>query len=252
MKRLEGKVAVITGGGSGIGEATAILFSEEGCSVVIADIEDNSGTKVADKIRKKGGKATFIHTDVADPKQVESLIKKTVDEHGRLDIMFNNAGIEGPQKKAGDYPLDMFDKVISVNLKGVFYGIKYSAASMSKSGGGSIINTASIAGLVGFENMSGYTASKGGVVQLTRTAALEYAKDKIRVNAIAPGVIETPMVVRAEEENPEMMENIRKEHPIGRAGKPEEIAKAALYLASEDSSFVTGIILTVDGGYVAK
>ncbi len=252
MKKLEGKVAIITGASSGIGEATSTLFSQEGCSVVMADISDTKGKSLAESIKKSGGRAIYVHADVSDPSQVENLVKAAVKEYGRLDIVFNNAGIEGPTTKTEDYPLEMFDKVININLKGVFYGTKYSVGELRKAGGGAIINTASIAGLVGFTNLCAYAASKGGIVQLTRSTALEYAKDGIRVNAIAPGVIETPMVMRASESDPEMMEGVKKAHPIGRMGKPEEIARAALYLASDDSSFVTGTVLTVDGGYVAQ
>ncbi|HKJ96404.1 MAG TPA: glucose 1-dehydrogenase [Thermoplasmataceae archaeon] len=252
MNKLKGKVAIVTGGASGIGRATAVLFSGEGSTVVIADLKDDGGSRVAEEIGKNGGKAIFVHVDVSESDQVKQLVEKAVKEFGRLDVMFNNAGIEGPVKRTEDYPVDTFDKVISVNMKSVFYGIKHSVGEMRKAGGGSIINTASIAGLVGFTNMCAYTASKGGVIQLTKTAALEYASDRIRVNAIAPGVISTPMVERAAEADPEMMEGIKKAHPLGRMGTPDEIAKAALYLASEDSSFVTGTVLTVDGGYVAQ
>lgn len=252
MGRLDGKVAVITGAASGIGRATAILFAKEGCSVVLADVRDDDGKKVVEDITKKGGKALYSHTDVSSENDVEKTIRMAIDKYGKLDIMFNNAGIEGPSKPMHEYPGDQFDRVLAINLKGVFNGIKYSVREMRKSGGGSIINTASVAGLVGFTDLAAYSASKGGVVELTRSAALEYARDGIRVNAIAPGVIATPMVERTAREDPKMMEAVVKAHPIGRMGEPGEIASTALFLATSDSSFVTGTVIVVDGGYVAQ
>lgn len=252
MGRLEGKVSVITGGSSGIGKATALLFAKEGSKVVVADVKDKEGEETVSEIRKNGGEASFIHTDVSKSEDVRKAVEFAVSKYGKLDVMYNNAGIEGPTKNSDEYPEDTFNKVISINLNGVFYGIKHAAAQMLKTGGGSIISTASIGGLMGTPGMSAYGASKGGVIQLTRCAALEYADKKIRVNCIAPGVIHTSMIDRIIEENPEMMDPIMKDQPIGRVGLPEEIAKTALHLASDDSSFTTGAVEVVDGGYTVK
>ncbi len=251
-KKLDGKVAIITGAGSGIGKATAMLFAQEGAKVVVADIVDKQGKEVADTIKKNGGEALFVHTDVSRKEDVKNLIKEAVSRYGELNIMYNNAGIEGEMKDTANYSEEIFDKIISVNLKGVWLGIKYAIPEMLKTGGGSIISTASIAGLIGFPGLIAYCASKGGVIQLTKTAALEYAKQNIRVNCIAPGVISTPMVDRLVQSVPGMEKGLAAGEPVGRTGKPEEIAKAALYLASEDSSFVTGTTLVVDGGWVAQ
>ena len=251
-KKLDGKVAIITGAGSGIGRATALLFAQEGAKVIVADIVDKQGKEAAETIKKNGGEAVFVHTDVSKTEDVKNVIKEAVTRYGRLNIMYNNAGIEGQMKDTANYPEDIFDRIISVNLKGVWLGIKYAIPEMLKAGGGSIISTASIAGLVGFPGLVGYCASKGGIIQITKTAALEYAKQNIRINCIAPGVIATPMVERLVQSVPGMQEGLTASEPIGRTGKPEEIAKAALYLASDDSTFVTGTTLVVDGGFVAQ
>ncbi len=251
-KKLDGKVAIITGAGSGIGRATALLFAQEGAKVIVADIVDKQGKEAAEAIKKNGGEAVFIHTDVSKTEDVKNVIKEAVTRYGRLNIMYNNAGIEGQMKDTANYPEDIFDRIISVNLKGVWLGIKYAIPEMLKGGGGSIISTASVAGLVGFPGLVGYCASKGGVIQITKTAALEYAKQNIRINCIAPGVIATPMVERLVQSVPGMQEGLTAAEPVGRTGKPEEIAKAALYLASDDSTFVTGTTLVVDGGFVAQ
>lgn len=250
--RLKDKVAVVTGAASGIGRATALLFAREGAKVVVADVLDESARGTADTIKKNRGEAVFVHTDVSRAQEVSDAIRSAVRNYGKLDILFNNAGIEGPSKNTADYPEDAFDKVISVNLKGVWLGMKYGIPEMLKNGGGSIINTASVAGLVGFQSSSAYCASKGGIIQLTKAAALEYAKNKIRVNAIAPGIIRTPMIERAFHGDPEMEKSMLQLEPIGRFGEPEEIASAALFLASDESSFVTGHVLAVDGAFVAQ
>ena len=252
MGKIDGKVAIITGAASGIGKATAILFAQEGAKVVVADVLDKLGEETVKTINESGGKAVFVHADVSKAEDVKNMVKKAVDTYGRLDIIFNNAGIEGATADTANYPESVFDKVIAINLKGVWLGIKYAVPELLKNGGGSIINTSSVAGLVGFAGLSAYNATKGGIIQLTKTAALEYAKQNIRVNCIAPGVIETPMVERALKGQPEAKAAFIQIEPVGRFGKPEEIAKAALFLASDDSSFVTGTVLTVDGGLTAQ
>jgi len=252
MGKIDGKVAIITGASSGIGKATAILFAQEGAKVIVADVADELGEETVKLINEGGGRAIFVHTDVSKAEDVKNLVKTAVDTYGRLDIIFNNAGIEGVSVDTANYPENIFDKVLAVNLKGVWLGIKYAVPELLKNGGGSIINTASVAGLVGFAGLSAYNATKGGIIQLTKTAALEYAKQNIRVNCIAPGVIETPMVDRFLKGQPEAKAAFVQIEPVGRFGKPEEIAKAALFLASDDSSFVTGTVLVVDGGLTAQ
>lgn len=252
MGKISGKVAIITGAASGIGKATAILFAQEGAKVVVADVVDKLGEETVKMIKESGGKAVFVHADVSKAEDVKNMVKTAVDTYGRLDIIFNNAGIEGTTADTANYPENVFDKVIAINLKGVWLGIKYAVPELLKSGGGSIINTSSVAGLIGFAGLSAYNATKGGIIQLTKTAALEYAKQNIRVNCIAPGVIETPMVDRALKGQPEAKAAFIQIEPVGRFGKPEEVAKAALFLASDDSSFVTGTVLTVDGGLTAQ
>ncbi len=250
--RLQGKVAIVTGAASGIGRATALLFAREGAKVVVADVLDETANGTVDIIRKGRGEAVFVHTDVSRTLEIQGMIKTAVRNYGKLDVLFNNAGIEGAMLDTANYPEEMFDKVISTNLKGVWLGMKYAIPEMLKNGGGSIINTTSVAGLVGFPALSAYCASKGGIIQLTKVAALEYAKQKIRVNAIAPGVIRTPMVDRLIRGQPEMEKALLQTEPVGRMGEPDEIATVALFLASDESSFVTGHILAADGGFVAQ
>ncbi len=245
MNSLEGKSAVITGGASGIGAATARAFAKAGAKVVIGDFQD--GTAVASEV---GG--VFQKTDVRQSDQVKSLIDRAVSEHGRLDVLFNNAGIEfhGPMAAADD---EDHRNLIDVNLNGVFYGIKHGILAMMNNTGperGSIISTASVAGLVGAPGLGSYDASKHAVVGLTKTAALEYGTFGIRVNAVCPGVIRTPMVGDFGA-SPEMLEEIAKSHALGRIGEPEEVGKLVLFLASEDSSFITGQAIAVDGGFTS-
>jgi len=252
MGKIDGKVAIITGAAAGIGKATAVLFAQEGAKVVVADVMDELGEETVKMINDSGGKAVFVHTDVSKAEDVHCMVKTAVDTYGRLDIVFNNAGIEGPSIDTANYPEDVFDKVVAVNLKGVWHGIKYAVPELLKNGGGCIINTSSVAGLVAFAGLSAYNATKGGIIQLTKTAAIEYAKQNIRVNCIAPGVIETAMVDRVLKGQPEAKAAFIQIEPVGRFGKPEEVAKAALFLASEDSSFITGTVLIVDGGLTAQ
>jgi NAD(P)-dependent dehydrogenase (short-subunit alcohol dehydrogenase family) len=249
--KLHDKVAIVTGAASGIGRATALLFAEEGAKVVAADCEREKGQRVMEEILERGSDAVFIQTDVSSPHDVKQMIDKAVQTYGHLDIIFNNAGIEGRQAPTADCTLDNWDRVISINLKGVFLGMKYAIPEMLKNGGGSIINNASVAGIVGFQGIPAYCASKGGVIQLTKTAALEYAKQGIRVNAICPGVIMTPMVERFVGNNEQAQKAFEALEPVGRFGRPEEVAQLALFLASEQSSFCTGAPFVVDGGLIA-
>jgi NAD(P)-dependent dehydrogenase (short-subunit alcohol dehydrogenase family) len=250
--KLRGKVALITGAGSGIGRATAILFAREGAKVVVVDYNEATARETAELIKKSGGEAIFIKADVSNSEDVRKMIERAVQEYGRLDILYNNAGIEGQQAPTAECPEENFERVISVNLRGVFLGMKYGIQQMLKQGGGVIINTASVAGMVGFAGLPAYCASKGGVIQLTRTAALEYATMNIRINAICPGVIWTPMVERFTGKREEMIKQFSEIQPVKRMGRPEEVAALALFLASEDSSFITGAAITIDGGYTAQ
>lgn len=249
--KLENKVAIVTGAASGIGRATALLFAGEGAKLVAADWDKEQGERVAEDILERGGDAIFVKTDVSSPEDVKHLVAKAVGVYGHLDVIFNNAGIEGEQAQTADCSLDNWDRVIGINLKGVFLGMKYAIPEMLKNGGGAIINNASVAGIVGFQGIPAYCASKGGVIQLTKTAALEYAKQGIRVNAICPGVILTPMVERFVGSNEQAQKAFESMEPVGRFGRPEEVAQLALFLASEDSSFCTGAPFVVDGGLVA-
>jgi NAD(P)-dependent dehydrogenase (short-subunit alcohol dehydrogenase family) len=252
MGKLAGKVAVITGASSGIGKATALLFGDEGASVVVADRDELRGEQVAQTIRGRGAQALFAKTDVSKPEDVQAMIRAAVVAYGRLDVIFNNAGIEGEMNKpTADCTLENWHRVIDINLTGVFLGMKYAIPEMLKNGGGSIINNASVAGLVGFAGIPAYCASKGGVIQLTRCAAMEYATQGIRVNVICPGVIWTPMVERATGGTAEAEAAFKAMEPVGRFGTAEEIAKMALFLACDDASFCTGAPFIVDGGFVA-
>jgi NAD(P)-dependent dehydrogenase (short-subunit alcohol dehydrogenase family) len=252
MGRLAGKAAIITGSASGIGEATAKVFAREGADLLLADWQDVRGEEVAAALRKDGAKATFVKTDVSKPEDVKAMIDAAVQKYARLDIIFNNAGIEGEMNKpTADCTLDNWHRVIAINLTGVFLGMKHAIPEMLKAGGGSIINTASIAGLIGFPGIPAYCAAKGGVVQLSKCAALEYAKQNIRINVICPGVIWTPMVERATGDSEEGRRTFSAMEPVGRMGTAEEVANVALFLASDESAFCTGAPFIVDGGYVA-
>lgn len=250
MKSLENKVAIITGAASGIGKATALLFAKEGAKVVLSDIDEESGNEAVKDIEKAGGTATFIKADTSKPEDLENLVRKTVDKFGGLHIAVNNAGIGGAQNPIADYPVEDWKKVIDINLSGVFYGIKYQVPAMLKSGSGSIINMASILGHVGQGESAGYVAAKHGVVGLTKTAAVDYAKQNIRVNAVGPGYIYTGLV-NEDAMGKEGIKALEAKHPMGRLGTAEEIAEMCLFLASERSSFSTGDYYPVDGGYLA-
>lgn len=250
--KLKNKVALITGAGSGIGRATALLFAKEGAKVVVVDYNEDTAKETVKMIKKSGGEAISIKADVSRSEDVQNMIRQTVERYGRLDVLHNNAGIEGQQASTAEYSEAIFDKVISINLKGVFLGMKYGIQQMLKQGGGVIINTSSNAGIVGFRGASAYTASKGGVIQLTKTAALEYATSNIRVNAICPGMIMTNMIERIASDRGETVKQLSEKEPVKRMGRPEEVAALALFLASDDSSFVTGAAMIVDGGHSAQ
>jgi len=252
MSDLTDSVAVVTGASTGIGRAAALKYAEEGASVVAADVNVEDGEQLVEDIEAAGGDATFVETDVSDEADVQAMVETAVDTYGGLDAAFNNAGIEGEADSAAKQPMDNWERVIDVNLKGVFLCMRAEIPAMLERGGGAIVNTASIAGVVGFPGLSPYVASKHGVIGLTKTAALEFGSENVRVNAICPGVIDTPMVQRSSEENPESMEQVTAATPLGRLGEPEEIGDAAVWLCSSEASFVTGESFVIDGGYVSQ
>lgn len=252
--RLAGKVAVITGAGSGIGRATAVLFARESAKVVVADMSEAGGRETVSMIQEAGGQALFVQVDVTRAADVEAMVRAAVEQYGRLDILYNNAGIQIKGTATG-MTEEAFEKVMAVNVKGVWLGCKYAIPQMERQGGGVIVNTASGAALIGTRENVAYCASKGAVLQLTRQIALDYAAAGIRVNAVAPGVVDTPLMapVFAQTGNTaQAKEMTGARHPLGRLAQPEEIAKAVLFLASDDSSFSTGSCLVVDGGYTAQ
>ncbi len=250
--QLDGKIALITGAGSGIGRASALTFAREGAKVVVADIVVEGGEETVRLVKNAGGEASFIKVDVSKAADVEAMINKVVETYGRIDCAHNNAGIEGQLASTDEYSEEMFNRVIAINLTGVWLCMKYEIPHMLKQGSGAIVNTASGAGLVGVAGMSAYVASKHGVVGLTKTAALEYAKSGIRVNAVCPGLIQTPMVERLTNAQPQLGEALVAAEPIGRTGRPEEIAESVVWLCSDAASFVTGHAMSVDGGFVAQ
>ena len=249
---MDNKIALVTGAGSGIGRATVLVFAREGAKVVVSDIVVEGGQETVQQIEAAGGEAIFVKADVSQAADVETLVAKTVETYGRLDCAFNNAGIEGSVKPTIDCTEEEFDRTIAVNLTGVWLCMKYEIQQMLSQGGGTIVNTASAAGLVGFPGLPDYVASKHGVVGLTKTAALEYAKSGIRVNAVCPGVIQTPMVERGAQLSPGFDELAVSMEPVGRFGQPAEIGEAVVWLCSDAASFVTGIPMQVDGGLVAQ
>ncbi len=244
------KVIIVTGGSFGIGKATAIAFAKQGAKIVIVDWAENPESIAF--IKDLGNDVIFIKCDVSRSDEVKSMVEKTIATFGRLDYAFNNAGIEGNTALTPDCTEDNWDKTIAINLKGVWLCMKYEIPEMLKQGKGVIINCSSVAGLVGFEGLPAYVASKHGVVGLTKTAALECAKHGIRINAVCPGVIQTPMIDRLTGKKKEAIEQYTALEPLGRFGQPEEIANAVLWLCSDEASFVTGHGMAVDGGFVAK
>ena len=251
-EQLAGKVALVTGGGSGIGQASALAFARQGAKVALADVNAEGGEKTVSMIREAGSDCIFIYADVSKATDVEAMVRKTIEVYGRLDCAFNNAGIlagSGPIHESSE---ENWDRVMAINLKGVWLCMKYEIPQMLKQGSGAIVNTASLAGLVGERGNAIYTASKHGVVGLTRSAALQYARNGIRINAVCPGFIHTAMIDPIIAQRPEFEAALDARHPVGRMGAPEEIAEAVVWLCSDAASFVTGHAMAVDGGYTTQ
>jgi NAD(P)-dependent dehydrogenase (short-subunit alcohol dehydrogenase family) len=250
MGALEGNVAVVTGAAMGIGRASAEVFAREGARVVVADIDVDGGHETVARIEAAGGEASFVRTDVSDRAEVWAMVQHAVDTYGGLDCAHNNAGIAAPLAKLADYPDDGWDRTLAVMLTGVYHCMKAEIPRMLERGGGAIVNTASGVGLVGYPGQAAYTASKHGVVGLTKVAALDYGSQGVRVNAICPGTARTPMVDDAVRRDPSIDAYLKTLHPIGRIAEAAEIAEAAVWLCTPAASFVLGVALPVDGGYV--
>jgi NAD(P)-dependent dehydrogenase (short-subunit alcohol dehydrogenase family) len=250
--QLQGKTAIVTGGGSGIGRAVALAYARLGANVVVGDIDEEGAEQTLEQIREKTPKAEmiFVRSDAGSPEDNEELVKAAVDRFGALHIACNNAGIGGDLKPVGELPIDSWDRVVRINLSGVFYGMHAQIPRMLEAGGGAIVNIASILGQVGTAGASGYVAAKHGVVGLTRTAALEYSAQGIRVNAVGPGYIDTPLLEKSLDD--EARAGLVQMHPIGRLGRSEEVAELVTWLSSDAASFVAGAYYAVDGGYLAQ
>jgi len=256
MERVKDKVAIVTGGALGIGKAACRLLAAEGARVAVTDVKDKEGREVAEAIRGSGGEADYWHLDVSREDQVKNVFIEVKERFGSIDILVNNAGISGANKPTHEITEEEWDRVMSINVKGVFFCTKHAVPHMRQAGGGSIINLSSIYGIISSQDIPPYHASKGAVRIMTKTDALLYAKNKIRVNSIHPGFIWTPMVEHFAESQPGGAEEFRQAldemHPIGHVGEAEDIAYGILYLASDDAKFVTGSELVIDGGYTAK
>ena len=252
--QLDGKTALVTGGGSGIGRSTSLAYAREGARVVVADMNVEGGEETVQMIVEAGGQAILVHADVSDAAGTQLMVDRAVDAFGSLDCAFNNAGISGggQRRRAADYEEEDFDRVIRINLKGVWLSMKAEIPQMLKQGSGAIVNTASIMGLIANTGSIAYMAAKHGVNGLTKAAALEYARDGIRVNSVCPGYINTPLLRPLLDNYADMEQTIISRHPVGRLGEPEEIAEAVIWLSSPAASFVTGHTMAVDGGYVAQ
>ncbi len=246
---MKNKVVIVTGGASGIGAATALLFAKEGASVVVSDLQEDKGKEIVRQIEEAGGKAAFFKADVSVAEQNETLVNFAIDTYGKLDVAVNNAGIGGEANKIAEMSLEGWRKVISVNLDSLFFGMKFQIAAMQKNGGGSIINISSILGSVGFMGSAAYVAAKHGALGITKTAALEYSSENIRINAVGPAFIDTPLLDQLDEELKQQLVSM---HPIGRFGKSEEVAEIILWLGSDKASFATGAYYPIDGGYLAR
>ena len=246
-----GKVAIVTGAGGGIGLATAKAFAKAGARVAIADVQDRLGEEAARAIAAEGGQSIFVHTDVSNTNSVATLVARTVSAFGQVDYAVNNAGIDPEVAPDASWDEHVFDKIIGVNLKGVFLCMKHELEQMEKQGGGAIVNVASIAGLTAVYNKPSYTASKHGVIGMTKAAALQYARRNIRINAMCPGGVDTPITEQNHGGSMEFLERMKNAHPIGRIAGPEEIASGILYMCSSGASFMTGHAMVLDGGLIA-
>lgn len=246
---LKDKVALITGAGSGIGASTASLFAEEGARLILTDLNEMAGKEVAEKIKSSGGEVFFLKADTSVPEDSEKSVELALQKFGKLDIAVNNAGVGGAQAPVGEYEIEDWNKIISINLSGIFYGMRYQIPTMLKTGKGSIVNVASILGNVGYPKSAAYVAAKHGVVGLTKSAAIEYSSFGIRVNSVGPAFIRTALLNGLDKEILDQLANL---HPIGRLGMPEEVAQLFLWLAGERSSFATGAYYPIDGGYLAQ
>jgi NAD(P)-dependent dehydrogenase (short-subunit alcohol dehydrogenase family) len=249
MGILSGKTAIVTGAGSGIGRSVAELYAREGANVVVSDINEMEGAETVRIIVEKGGDAFFVKADSSSAIDNEKLVDATIAKYGALHIACNNAGIGGASAPTGEYPVDAWDKVIAINLSGVFYGMRFQIPAMLKSGGGAIVNMASILGSVGFANSAAYVAAKHGVVGMTKNIALEYGQQNIRANSVGPAFIATPLLKDFDEATLKFLES---KHPVGRLGQPEEVAELVVFLSSDKASFITGSYYAVDGGYLAQ
>ena len=251
METFVGRVALVTGASSGIGRSTALLYAKHGAKVIVSDIDERGAQETVDSIMLEGGTAAYIKTDVSSAVECQNLVDQTLSLWGRLDYACNNAGIGGEQNATGDYSVEGWNRVLAINLSGAFYCMRYEIPAMLRTGGGAIVNMASILGQVGFAGSPAYVSAKHGLIGLTRTAAIEYSKANIRINAVGPAFIRTPLI-SVLEENPESLNMLVSMHPVGRLGEPDEVAELVIWLSSIKASFVTGNFYAVDGGYLAQ